>query len=433
MRVTITLLLVTILCLLLTAAVFGHRVLIVLSAAVTLASIVIVIGPFGRSTPRTVADSDRDRADAAALKRIADLALSLSTAEREREAARADARKAAADLATVMESLCLVRETVPVLSALADIAIDKSRSGSTTLTDDIYRIADESRKLGESIAAFLTRLSTGDASLQHRLHDLTEDNRRLETVRETFDQTDRMLSASIDTISTSVMVTGDLLSHVTEIAEQTSILAINAAIYAAKAGDHGKGFTVIASEIQRLASTSKEVAQKIGENTSAIERHVADLTRRYQDLIAESRGSLEETSASLSATIEGLSPEMDRMEESIRQASSVSAAMTGRLSECSMAMQEQDAIQQIVGHMVDILQTAFDEAVSSGASPVASEAESERMGAAARERVRAIATACFSMKDEFDAIEHDGYVEEAARERVTLTDGTALDGDITLF
>ena len=432
MRVAITLLLVTILCLLLATAVFGHLVLIVLAGVVTLAAIVIVVGPLGRSLRATPEDPARVDEVAAARARVADRDQALSTIERERDAAREDAARAARERASAMEALCLIREAVPVLSALADTAIDKSRSGSTTLADDIYRIADESRILGESIAAFLTRLATGDASLQHRLHDLTEENRRLGLVRQTFDQTDRMLAASIDKISTSVTVTADLLSHVTEIAEQTSILAINAAIYAAKAGDHGKGFTVIASEIQRLASTSKGVAQKIGENTSAIERHVADLTRRHHDLIAESRGSLEETSASLSGTIDGLSPEMDRMEESIRQASAVSAAMTGRLSECSMAMQEQDAIQQIVGHMVDILQTAFDEAVSSDVSSIAGGSDGPA-SSAARERIRAIAAACFSMKDEFDAIEHDGYVEQTARERASLKDGTALAGDITLF
>jgi len=60
---------------------------------------------------------------------------------------------------------------------------------------------------------------------------------------------------------------GSILSVIDEVAEQTSLLALNAAIIAAQAGDHGKGFTVVADELkelsERTSSSTREIAQLI--------------------------------------------------------------------------------------------------------------------------------------------------------------------------
>ena len=77
----------------------------------------------------------------------------------------------------------------------------------------------------------------------------------------------------------------DAVNMIHEITERTNLLALNASIEAARAGDAGRGFAVVASEIGRLASASTKAAASIGQLTGTVKKTMDDGRRRVDALL----------------------------------------------------------------------------------------------------------------------------------------------------
>ncbi len=371
-------------------------------------------------------DERLNEVERGAAEREAELMASVSRLEEEAVSLRVESESVQQAKWKLAEAVTLVRETSPIIDGLARKAIEKSERGSTSLTEDIYELGRQSTSLSETISGFLTEMSVGDQSLERSVGELTGDAQRLGEIAQNNDEANASLDRSLTSISQSVAETSELLTQVSDIAEQTSILAINAAIYSAKAGEFGQGFSVIASEIQKLAVTAKEVAEMIGSNTMQIEAKVGEFAETHRGLMARSQENLNQTIESIQRTVSELEPKVEHISSSVQTAAAVSEAVTNRLNEINMAMQEQDAIQQIVSHIAEILQEALDRAPADDEDRPGPNTEQ------LRDLARSIAASHFTMQDEYVAVNHDGY-DAGERRAAKLDDGTELAGDVTLF
>jgi len=159
----------------------------------------------------------------------------------------------------------------------------------------------------------------------------------MDTIREQIQET----AKRIKRLGESSQEIGDIVSLITDIADQTNILALNAAIQASMAGDAGRGFAVVADEVQRLA-----------ERSSAATKQIEAIVRTIQTDTHEAVTSMEHTTAEV---VQGTRLAQDAG-IALEEIESVSRSLADLIQNISNAARQQAASAGHISNTMNVIQ-----------------------------------------------------------------------------
>ncbi|WP_440873708.1 methyl-accepting chemotaxis protein [Thalassotalea sp. PLHSN55] len=250
----------------------------------------------------------------------------------------------------------VIKNVVNTALPLADTANNISRLSSNTIdsfqrqSDSVFQSRQSVEEMSQSVAEITTNAADAADAAKHANSEADKGKEVVEqTVRGIQELADNVNQASetINQLQEDTKGVNVVLEVIRGIAEQTNLLALNAAIEAARAGEQGRGFAVVADEVRNLASRTQESTQEINQMLELLQGAAS----KAVTMMENSQSSVERGVKSANDAGESLVV--------ITETVNTIADMNGAIA---VATEEQNQVSGLmVGHVEDI-QTCADEA-----------------------------------------------------------------------
>jgi methyl-accepting chemotaxis protein len=262
----------------------------------------------------------------------------------------------------------IVRSSQQVAAASEELtaSAEQSTKASELISEATQQAATGSEAQLKSVQEAASSIEQMSAGIQQASASSTEVSRIFEnasrvsevgmsTVEEVVTQmndinsTVQELSAIINNLGLRSQEIGQIVGLITDISAQTNLLALNAAIEAARAGEHGKGFAVVADEVRKLAEQSSKSANQISDLITDIQKETGIAVKSMENGTEKVKNGLEKTY---------------QVQESFKGIEGAVSSVTGNIQEISATMEQMAVGSQQIVHAIEVVKNAAEESAA---------------------------------------------------------------------